>query len=357
MAGFGCSRSVAVMSEQRTADSTPGEQAGVAGGNGRLRVGDLVGLSAGDAARAIRRAGLRPELERCFGHAQELVGRVVEQEPPAGRELARNGLVRIFVAAPDAADEREDDLAGGEPNVECVQAEEPEATAEVDGELTLETGHDELAQTGRSPTEEQLLARTEETFARRAPTGRREASVLRSLRSRGGGERLLAWWRRRGRLARAAWLLMVLWLLVALVTAVIGGRSGRTARHSPLRRRVNVSQPYRAGRGGSSHRHGKRTAQPIGRRARAGEARRPGGRGGNAEAANGERTRMRARRALRNGVAHLPSRGRVHPSAVQPDHPVAPRMSVPAMSVPVAVGPGVVVPAPPERTGGGPFSP
>jgi len=61
-----------------------------------------VGEPAGQAAQAVRRAGLRPGLDRSFGCAPELVGQVVAQEPPAGGELPRNGLVTLFVAAPGA---------------------------------------------------------------------------------------------------------------------------------------------------------------------------------------------------------------------------------------------------------------
>jgi hypothetical protein len=66
-------------------------------------VGDYVGQLAGDAAQAVRRAGLRPGLERSFGCAPELVGQVVAQEPPGGSDLARNALVTLYVAAPGVA--------------------------------------------------------------------------------------------------------------------------------------------------------------------------------------------------------------------------------------------------------------
>ena len=59
-----------------------------------------MGQPAGDAAQAVRRAGLRPGLDRSFGCAEELTGLVVEQEPTAGSDLARNGMVTLYVAAP-----------------------------------------------------------------------------------------------------------------------------------------------------------------------------------------------------------------------------------------------------------------
>lgn len=67
---------------------------------GRLLVGDHVGQAAAQAAQAVRRAGLRPGLDRSFGCDAEEVGRVVAQDPAAGSELARNGMVTLYVAAP-----------------------------------------------------------------------------------------------------------------------------------------------------------------------------------------------------------------------------------------------------------------
>src|ERR1700683_4408612 len=74
------------------------------GPSGRQAVGDYVGRPASDAAQAVRRAGLRPGLDRSFGCASELVGQVVEQEPTAGSDLTRNGLVTLYVAAPGVAE-------------------------------------------------------------------------------------------------------------------------------------------------------------------------------------------------------------------------------------------------------------
>ncbi|HME03039.1 MAG TPA: PASTA domain-containing protein, partial [Solirubrobacteraceae bacterium] len=97
---------------ERTAPSTQasGRAAKPRGGgpSGRLMVGAYVGQPAGEAAQAVRRAGLRPGLDRSFGCEPELVGRVVAQEPPAGSDLARNGLVTLYVAAPGVAQPDED---------------------------------------------------------------------------------------------------------------------------------------------------------------------------------------------------------------------------------------------------------
>lgn len=78
------------------------------GPSGRLVVGEYVGQAAGDAAQAVRRAGLRPGLDRSFGCEAELTGLVVAQEPAAGGDLARNGMVTLYVAAPGNAPIDED---------------------------------------------------------------------------------------------------------------------------------------------------------------------------------------------------------------------------------------------------------
>ena len=70
------------------------------GPSGRQVVGEYVGQPAGDAAQAVRRAGLCPGLDRSFGCEPELIGLVVAQEPVAGSDLARNGMVTLYVAAP-----------------------------------------------------------------------------------------------------------------------------------------------------------------------------------------------------------------------------------------------------------------
>ena len=72
------------------------------GPSGRQVVGEYVGQPAGDAAQAVRRAGLCPGLDRSFGCEAELIGLVVAQEPTAGSDLARNGMVTLYVAAPGA---------------------------------------------------------------------------------------------------------------------------------------------------------------------------------------------------------------------------------------------------------------
>jgi hypothetical protein len=72
------------------------------GPSGRQVVGEYVGQPAGDAAQGVRRSGLCPGLDRSFGCEAELIGLVVAQEPAAGSDLARNGMVTLYVAAPGA---------------------------------------------------------------------------------------------------------------------------------------------------------------------------------------------------------------------------------------------------------------
>jgi len=106
------------------------------GPSGRQVVGDYVGEPAGDAAQAVRRAGLRPGLDRSFGCAEELIGLVVAQEPTAGSSLARNGMVTLYVAAPgsEPIDEGTDaarvESGGLEPAaVASVEVEQAEAAS------------------------------------------------------------------------------------------------------------------------------------------------------------------------------------------------------------------------------------
>lgn len=80
-----------------------GRERGARGPAGRLVVGDHVGQPAAEAAQAVRRAGLRPGLDRSLGCDANLVGLIVAQDPPAGGELARNAMVTLYVAAPGPA--------------------------------------------------------------------------------------------------------------------------------------------------------------------------------------------------------------------------------------------------------------
>jgi hypothetical protein len=66
-------------------------------------VADYLGREASEAAREIRRSGLRPVLERSFGWTPELCGQVVEQQPSAHQRVGADLTVRLGVAAPGAA--------------------------------------------------------------------------------------------------------------------------------------------------------------------------------------------------------------------------------------------------------------
>ncbi len=93
----------------------------------RQKVGDYAGQPASEAAQAVRRAGLKPGLERSFGFAAELRGQIVAQEPEVGGELARNGLVTLYVAAgeQDAAVSRAGEQPDGETSVRRLARAEP----------------------------------------------------------------------------------------------------------------------------------------------------------------------------------------------------------------------------------------
>jgi hypothetical protein len=95
------------MSDRTATPQGPPARAQRAGGDspvsGRLVVGEYVGQLAADAAQAVRRAGLKPGLDRSFECEPELLGLVVAQDPAAGSDLTRSGMVTLYVAATGAA--------------------------------------------------------------------------------------------------------------------------------------------------------------------------------------------------------------------------------------------------------------
>ncbi len=133
LAGLRRWRSVTPMTDRTAVPERVSERARTArrgAGSGGQAVGDYVGQPAGEAAQAVRRAGLRPGLDRSFGCPTELIGLVVAQDPVAGSELARNGMVTLYVAAP-----------GGEP-------------ASSDGEAAaLDGGQSDHELSAEAPTE------------------------------------------------------------------------------------------------------------------------------------------------------------------------------------------------------------
>jgi hypothetical protein len=93
---------------------------------GRLTVGDYIGVPAAEAARAVRRAGLRPGLDRQLGHDGATVGLVVAQDPEPGSSHQRGGMVVLFVGAPHPRDGRKAEERE-EPPAACALQEMPGA--------------------------------------------------------------------------------------------------------------------------------------------------------------------------------------------------------------------------------------
>lgn len=122
------------------------------GPSGQQAVGDYVGQPAGDAAQAVRRAGLRPGLDRSFGCPAELIGLVVAQDPAAGSDMARNGMVTLYVAAP-----------GGE----LVDGDAAPATASASAAKPIEPESGEV-EPNRPPTVAMRARRRKQGMARRA---------------------------------------------------------------------------------------------------------------------------------------------------------------------------------------------
>lgn len=241
-------------------------------------VGSYVGELAAEAAQAVRRSGLKPGLERTFGCAAELLGQVVAQEPASGSELARNGLVTLYVAAPGnhesadlperervnesstlahelAAPASERDASGPRPRkpgrsarraqaVDAPPAPRPRRSKER-GELVKEPAPDASVPLGQrdeapassepAPDLEQLVAdelviHAEDLFAGSAARWRRgyPRRARGALRARAGAH---PW------LLRLAGGLLALWLILAVASA-LGG-------HGMRQRKPSVPQPSR----------------------------------------------------------------------------------------------------------------
>lgn len=105
MAATGRSRSLATMSNSATTHPPASRRVRAAVRREPPRpviVEDYVGQPAARAVQAVRRAGLRPALERHFGCEGHLSGLTVAQAPPPGAQIARNGNITLYVAAPAA---------------------------------------------------------------------------------------------------------------------------------------------------------------------------------------------------------------------------------------------------------------
>jgi hypothetical protein len=286
------------MSNSVAAPSQSGQRAKRGGAGGRQLVGEYVGEPAGQAAQAVRRAGLRPGLDRSFGCATELVGRVVAQDPPAGSELARNGLVTLYVAAPGAdpdgaidrppaALERTSPEAGveqpeprtrhrrkrGRAGVEQRTFPPPPAPAPPMGRprgpadaagAAVQTTEDlrvparagvgvpaeveapaDAALGDEEAPDEQFVIYADDVFAGRAEPAWRRVYPRRRGNSQ-GGEGLRSWFGGRSRLVKAALALLVVWIVVALASALAGSSTSRhraSAVASPAARVPNHATP------------------------------------------------------------------------------------------------------------------
>ncbi|HEV3072141.1 MAG TPA: PASTA domain-containing protein [Solirubrobacteraceae bacterium] len=358
------------------------------GATGRQIVGEYIGQRAGDAAQAVRRAGLRPGLERSFGCDPSLLGLVVSQEPQAGSALARNGMVTLYVAAPGtgstAADtapapppepapaparldsgasdrepreaastarRRKPGLSGRAPEVfeiapaplppaqperepqaagdaeqEWGELIEPEPMDEVDGAEFSEESSEEDGFDGLTPDE--FVVHVDDVFAGR--TGRWRP-VRRAPRVRGAGRDLRERLRAHPWLAGSAAFAIGLWVLLGTLGALAGQHPAPGHTAGP---RLTARDPItRTDREPSTSI--VRAARPLRRRTE--------------HRTNARRRALPTRRARATARAARPRVQAAEPSAA-PGQPTAAAPSVPAR---------VSEPAPPpaEQTSGGLFSP
>ncbi|HEU0251086.1 MAG TPA: PASTA domain-containing protein [Solirubrobacteraceae bacterium] len=239
-------------------------------GAGSQSVSDYVGQPASEAAQAVRRAGLRPGLDRSFGCPAELIGLVVAQEPTAGSDLARNGMVTLYVAAPGEdppgstanaapADDRqsEDELSGQAPieqqpstappvRSEAISPqgspaqsvlESPEVTDDdvpvgaLENEFTGELHEGESAH-------EDFVVQVEDVLAGRSTVPGRHGAYFRrhALGGLGSGGRSRAWLGEHRLLAGAVIVALTFWVVLG-ATSTLRGHHARTSATSVLARK------------------------------------------------------------------------------------------------------------------------
>ncbi len=360
-------------------------------------VGDYVGQPAGEAAQAVRRAGLRPGLDRSFGCPAELRGLVVAQDPTAGSELARNGMVTLYVAAPgsDPLHQDTDDspVAGETPDGKPMptradvpsqptrarrrkrtrvrQATAPAraggaaAAAETADLRSVEQvarrrpgvqppevgAQDELADDAneREGRHEALVAQAQDVLAGRAgPPDWRRVYLRRSARAAAGG-RVRRWLAEHRLLVGAVAVALLLWMIVGIASTPAGG-SHPPAAGASSPRSTHASR-HRSPRPKPAARPMARTREVSPRRAY--------------RAAKRARARGRSPRTARRVALRAPGAGAsvaAPPPAGQTAPTVPPRSAAASDSaqIPVRQAPpaGISprVPAP-EQSGGGPFSP
>jgi hypothetical protein len=367
------------------------------GGAGPQAVGDYVGQPAGEAAQAVRRAGLRAGLDRSFGCPAELTGLVVAQDPAAGSGLARNGMVTLYVAArggepPDGDAERTPSAAGtteGEPHVPEPADDPPSTTplparrrrrkqghaqrapapvepppaptlpresasAHVPARPTVEPSGEwpaavdapasaledeptvELGER-EPPHDEEFVVQVEDVLAGRSgPPSWRGAYPRRraAIRRLGGRGRVRGWLREHRKLAGAIGAALALWTLVGVLSAMDGHHASTPS--------ANVLAPSRA----PAVKHPALTPKPSARSPRPRTAQRE-----LSSASPRRPLRRSAPRAVRQTAP--PETG----ETVVPTATPAP-VQLPAPRRSAAAPPPSTPPAPaPEQSGGGLFSP
>lgn len=222
-------------------------------------VGDYVGSRASEAAQAIRRAGLKPALERSFDCEPELVGHVVAQEPEPGSALGRNSMVKLYVGAPGdepTGSESVPDSQEAEPASEGVTAiAEPARRRRKPGLAAIDGGgpepppppspaasigspSEEFAE-AQEPDAEQLAERAGELFAAGGRGFGRRSARARLETLRGIGRR-----RPRGLAMRAAVSVSVLLVAVGLASA-LGSRGGERSASQPVHEGSRTDAPRR----------------------------------------------------------------------------------------------------------------
>jgi hypothetical protein len=203
-----------------------------------LTLAGCVGQRASEAVQELRRAGLKPALERSFGCEPERIGEVIAQEPVAGSQLARNSMVTLYVGAPgdEQPAERGEEAAGAarvvapdlslagdrrrptrrKPGLAASTARPTEPPPAPERVLQSDAPTEKFA-LDDAPGAEQLLERAEALFAE----GRGAWRLRTRLAALSWGQR----WRP-GRAARRWGAVVVTLLLAVGLASAIGSRSG-----------------------------------------------------------------------------------------------------------------------------------
>ena len=374
------------------------------GPSGQQAVGDYVGQPAGDAAQAVRRAGLRPGLDRSFGCPAELIGLVVAQDPAAGSDMARNGMVTLYVAAPGgelidgdaapatagtaAAEPIEPESGDVEPNgpptvrmrarrrkqgmarrsaatfdpppppvaadatprtdsfTEPAVEEPGEWPTEIDApQGALEDALAEQSSAAEFAHDDDFVVHVEDVLAGRSgPAWRRAYPRRRGMRGLGSGGAVRAWVGEHRKLAGTIGAALALWTVVGVASG-LDGHHARSASASAVApgRAQDPSHRAPTPEPAAAQNSNTRSKAPAGR-ARV-HRRRPGP------------SRAASRRPVRRAPRAARPAAPVVRDAVVPAVAAAPQAPAPAPSQAPAP-PASTAPSPaPEQTGGGLFSP